>query len=143
MVVGGAWRKTRDLAMYQDLLERRWKLATLMVIAEHSGLGLKINVGVISWFSIAGLGCCKGGAAWSRLGFPLRFLAWWKVVQEDEPVVTAKVKTNRVGGGVDGVLTATSRLRCRGKGTVAHQMSVDLLQIANEGIEEYSPTRRG
>ncbi|KAG2394589.1 uncharacterized protein HKW66_Vig0180330 [Vigna angularis] len=104
---------------YQDLLERRWKLATLMVIAEHSGLGLKINVGVISWFSIAGLGCCKGGAAWSRLGFPLRFLAWWKVVQEDEPVVTAKVKTNRVGGGVDGVLTATSRLRCRGKGPAA------------------------
>ncbi|KOM31494.1 hypothetical protein LR48_Vigan01g104900 [Vigna angularis] len=27
--------------------------------------------------------------------------------------------------------------------TVAHQVSVDLLQIANEGIDEYSPTRRG
>ncbi|KOM25650.1 hypothetical protein LR48_Vigan148s001400 [Vigna angularis] len=29
------------------------------------------------------------------------------------------------------------------EGTIAHQVSVDLLQIANEGIDEYSPTRRG
>ncbi|XP_047167765.1 protein MAINTENANCE OF MERISTEMS-like [Vigna umbellata] len=29
------------------------------------------------------------------------------------------------------------------EGTVSHQVSVDLLQIANEGINEYSSTRRG
>ncbi|XP_052735564.1 protein MAINTENANCE OF MERISTEMS-like [Vigna angularis] len=38
-----------------------------------------------------------------------------------------------------------SLISCRHvtEGTVAHQVSVDLLQIANEGIDEYSPTRRG
>ncbi|BAT87639.1 hypothetical protein VIGAN_05102800 [Vigna angularis var. angularis] len=80
-----------------------------MVNAEHRNLGLKMKVGVVSWFSIAGLGCCKGGAAGLRLGFPWRFLAWWKVAQEDEPMVASRVKTNRVGGGVDGVFTVASR----------------------------------
>ncbi|XP_052727305.1 uncharacterized protein LOC128194905 [Vigna angularis] len=38
-----------------------------------------------------------------------------------------------------------SLISCRHgtEGTIAHQVSVDLLQIANEGIDEYSPTRRG
>ncbi|KOM49908.1 hypothetical protein LR48_Vigan08g073500 [Vigna angularis] len=38
-----------------------------------------------------------------------------------------------------------SLISCRHvtEGTVAHQVSVDLLHIANEGIDEYSPTRRG
>ncbi|KOM32808.1 hypothetical protein LR48_Vigan01g236400 [Vigna angularis] len=37
-----------------------------------------------------------------------------------------------------------SLISCRHvtEGTVAHQVSVDLLQIANEGIDEYSTTRR-
>ncbi|KAG2404806.1 Cyclin-C1-1 protein [Vigna angularis] len=67
------------------------------------------------FLSIVGLGSCKGGAAGSRLGFPWRFLVWWKVAREDEPVVVARVKTNKVGGGVDGVLTVASRLRHGGK----------------------------
>ncbi|XP_052734039.1 protein MAINTENANCE OF MERISTEMS-like [Vigna angularis] len=38
-----------------------------------------------------------------------------------------------------------SLISCRHvtEGTIAHQVSVDLLQIANEGIDEYSPTRSG
>ncbi|KOM43552.1 hypothetical protein LR48_Vigan05g115700 [Vigna angularis] len=38
-----------------------------------------------------------------------------------------------------------SLISCRHvtEGTIAHQVLVDLLQIANEGIDEYSPTRKG
>ncbi|BAT84294.1 hypothetical protein VIGAN_04161900 [Vigna angularis var. angularis] len=81
----------------------------------------------------------EGGAAGSRLGFPWRFLVWWKVAREDEPVVVARVKTNKVGGGVDGVLTVASRLRHGGK--VGWAVAAARVHVASQGF--LSPVKLG